>query len=102
MTEMAELLVARQAVARERVCGVGIGIPGPMSSAGDGEGYVVTPSAFPGWHDVPLASRLRMPVLLENNATAAAVGERWYGAGREIDTFSYVFLSPRPAPTRQR
>jgi predicted NBD/HSP70 family sugar kinase len=33
-----------------------------------------------------------MPVYLENNAMAAAVGERWYGAGRQIDTFFYIYL----------
>lgn len=96
MTEMAELLIERQGAARQRVCGVGIGIPGPMHPNADGTGYLVTPSAFSGWHDVPLADqlqrRLRLPVLLENNATAAAIGERWYGAGRQIDTFFYVFL----------
>lgn len=96
MAEMAESLITRQGVARERVCGVGIGVPGLMEPATQGDGYVVTPTAFAGWHDVPLATwldrRLDLPVMLENNATAAAVGERWYGAGREIDTFFYVFL----------
>ena len=96
LSETAESLIARQGAARARVCGVGIGVPGLMHPAPGGGGYVVTPTAFAGWHDVPLASRLErrlgLPVLLENNATAAGVGERWYGAGREIDTFFYVFL----------
>ncbi len=96
MVEMAEALIARQGAPRERVCGVGIGVPGLMQPAPGGAGYVVAPTAFPGWHDVPLAAwleqRLGLPVLLENNATAAAVGERWYGAGRQFDTFFYLFL----------
>ncbi len=96
MATMAESLIARQGAARERVCGVGVGVPGLMHPSPRGTGYVVTPTAFPDWHDVPLASRLGrtldLPVLLENNATAAAVGERWYGAGRDIDTFFYVFV----------
>ncbi|HEY0780606.1 MAG TPA: ROK family protein, partial [Gemmatirosa sp.] len=96
MATMAESLIARQGVARDRVCGVGVGVPGLMHPAPHDDGYVVTPTAFAGWHDVPLATRLGrhldLPVLLENNATAAAVGERWYGAGRAIDTFFYVFL----------
>ena len=62
-----------------------------MHHTEDGKGYLVNPTAFPGWQKVPLASwlhdRLGMPVYLENNATAAAVGERWYGAGRQIGHF---------------
>jgi predicted NBD/HSP70 family sugar kinase len=67
-----------------------------MHRAGDGHGYVVNPKAYPGWQDIPIADRLReqleMPVYLENNATAAAVGERWYGAGRQIGTFFYIYF----------
>ena len=96
MVGMVETLLARQGVARELVCGVGIGIPGPMYQADDGDGYVVNPRSFPGWHRVPLApwlrDRLGIPVILENNATAAALGERWYGAGRQIGTFFYLFF----------
>ena len=78
------------------VCGVGIGIPGPMYQADDGAGYVVNPRSLPGWHRIPLArwlrERLALPVLLENNATAAALGERWYGAGRQTNDFFYLFF----------
>jgi predicted NBD/HSP70 family sugar kinase len=96
MVEMVESLIARQGLARAAVCGVGIGIPGPMCVAEDGDGYVMNPKSFPGWHRIPLApwlrERLGLPVVLENNATAAAVGERWYGAGRQIGTFFYLFF----------
>src|SRR5690606_41689894 len=74
-------LIARQRLPVERVWGVGVGIPGPMHPAPDGDGYIVNPKAFPGWRNVPLAgllrARLDCPVYQENNATAAAVGERW-------------------------
>jgi predicted NBD/HSP70 family sugar kinase len=96
MVEMVGSLMAREGVTQETVCGVGIGIPGPMYHAEDGDGYVVTPKCFPGWHKIPLArwvrERLSVRVHLENNATAAAVGERWYGAGQQIDTFFYLFF----------
>jgi predicted NBD/HSP70 family sugar kinase len=62
----------------------------------DGEGYLVNPRAFAEWRDVPLAERLSerlgMPVVLENNATAAAIGERWYGAGQEFRNFFYLYF----------
>ena len=97
MVETVETLIERQGLARsDRVWGLGVGVPGPMHQAGGGRGYLVNPKAFPGWHDIPLADWLRerfgLPVVLENNATAAAVGERWYGAGRQIGTFFYVYF----------
>jgi predicted NBD/HSP70 family sugar kinase len=96
MCETAQSLVARQGLRLDQVAGLGVGVPGPMHHADDGHGYVVNPTAFPGWQNIPLASwlrnRLDMPVYLENNAMAAAVGERWYGAGRQIGTFFYIYF----------
>lgn len=96
MVETANTLIRRQHLRADQVAGLGVGIPGPMHQADKGRGYVVNPKAFPGWHNIPLASwlheRLGMPVYLENNAMAAAVGERWYGAGRQIDTFFYIYF----------
>ena len=81
MCETVITLIKRQRLRRTQVSGLGVGIPGPMHQMDNGKGYIVNPKAFPGWHNIPLASwlrdRLRMPVFLENNATAAAVGEHW-------------------------
>ena len=96
LVETANGLMEGQGLRRAAVSGVGIGVPGPMHLGEDGKDYVVNPRAFPGWHDIPLAGwvreRLAMPVFLENNATAAAVGERWYGGGRQIRTFFYIYF----------
>ncbi len=96
MVGMVEQLIAEQGLDRSAVCGVGIGIPGPMYHAEGGKGYLVNPKSFAGWNKIPLAdwlrTRLGLPVILENNATAAAMGERWYGAGQQIDTFFYFFF----------
>lgn len=63
---------------RERICGLGIAVPGPISLAG---GIVVGPPDFPGWENVPIASLLEeevgLPVLVDNAATAAALGVEW-------------------------
>ena len=96
MVGMVEQLIAEQGLARTSVCGIGIGIPGPMYLSEDGKGYLVNPKSFPGWNKIPLADwlreRLDLPVIVENNATAAAVGERWYGTGQQIGTFFYFFF----------
>jgi predicted NBD/HSP70 family sugar kinase len=96
MTDTVATLVKRQRIRRDQVAGLGVGVPGPMHQTSDRTGYLVNPKAFPGWHDIPLASwlreKLRMPVFLENNATAAAAGEHWYGAGQQIGTFFYIYF----------
>jgi len=90
-------LVANEKVALEQVWGVGVGLPGPIGvSSGSTVTNVVNPKALQGWSNVPvvniLSGRLSVPIYLENNASAAALGERWYGAGRHIGTFFYVYF----------
>ena len=96
MCEMVETMASRQGLKPTDLGGLGVGVPGPMHRDQSGTGYLVNPKAFPGWQDVPLATwlreRLRMPVFLENNALSAALGERWYGAGRQIGTFFYIYF----------
>ena len=97
MADSVNKLIQCQGASRKRIWGVGVGLPGPL---GISEGSVVTnvvnPSAFPGWDNVPiadiLAERLGLPVFIENNASAAAVGERWYGRGKHIRDFFYLFF----------
>lgn len=64
------------------VLGIGLGAPGIISRRA---GAVVASPNLPGWQDVPLRDRVAaatgLPVLLENDANAAAYGEYWRGAG---------------------
>lgn len=80
-------------VALEKILGVGLVTVGPLDP---GEGTVRGPPNFPGWHEVPLgrllAHEIAKPVILENNATAAAIGEHWYGAARHYPNFLYVYI----------
>ncbi|KAF0181815.1 MAG: glucokinase [Nitrospirae bacterium] len=39
-----------------------------------------------------LAERYDLPVLIENDANAAALGEKWLGSGREFDSFVLLTL----------
>ncbi|HEX7094480.1 MAG TPA: ROK family protein [Acidimicrobiales bacterium] len=61
-------------------CGVGCG--GPMEPGG----VTVSPLNIPQWRAFPLAARLRelvgMPVAIDNDAKALALGEGWVGAAR--------------------
>jgi len=73
--------------------GVGVGSPGLVDVE---EGVVRFSPNFPGWLDVPLRSILQeatgLPVALENDANAAALAEKEFGAGRDLSNFVFVTL----------
>ena len=75
------------------LAGVGVGAPGPLDAA---RGVVVQAPNL-GWREVDvvgsLRARLGVPVFLENDANAAALGEWWAGAGRGTRHFIYVTVS---------
>lgn len=73
---------------------VGVGCGGPMRWP---EG-VVSPLNIAAWRDFPLADRLRarfpgLPVVVQNDAVAMAVGEHAFGAGRGSRAFLGVVVS---------
>jgi predicted NBD/HSP70 family sugar kinase len=90
-------LVEKHGVSVSDMSGIGVGFPGPVEiQTGDEGTTTANPRAFPGWDHVPIVDLLQehidLPIFLENNATAAAVGERWYGLGREASTFFYLLF----------
>lgn len=88
-----EQVLTAAAAPRDRVLGVGLVTHGPQDRR---RGVIRTAQPTPAWRDFPLTSTLSallgLPVLLENDATAAAVGEQWAGdAG--TDTFGVLYLA---------
>jgi glucokinase len=85
MTEAIQLLAAKYKSAGELV-GIGIGVPGFIDME---TGTVVHSPNLPGWVNFPVREeierRLQTQVILENDANAAAMGEKWLGAGRNFD-----------------
>ncbi len=75
-------LLGDAGLARESVQCVGLGAPGPIDHAA---GVILGAPNLPGFVRVPirddLSRRLRLPVVLENDANAAAFGEYAFGAG---------------------
>lgn len=76
------LAQACQSLLRQnRAAAVGVGCGGPMRYP---EGSV-SPLNIPAWRDFPLRRRLedtfKLPTIVDNDAKALAVGERWRGAG---------------------
>lgn len=70
----------------EQISGIGIGSPGPLNTR---TGIVINPANLHGWHNVPLRKMIEdefhVPVVLDNDANAAAYGEKWAGAGKGVD-----------------
>ncbi|WP_222710283.1 ROK family protein [Quadrisphaera setariae] len=86
-----EAVIADSGVDRERIVGLGVAAPGPVDSAA---GAVVHPPNLPGWDRVDvrdlLAHATGLPVVLDKDVVAAAVGEVW--AGGVGGTGSAVFF----------
>lgn len=74
------------------IIGIGIGVPGPISP----DGQTVVRAVNLGWEDMPLKSaiekELDIPVVLLNDANAAALGEMWKGAARGKANLVFVTL----------
>ncbi len=75
------------------VAGIGIGVPGIISAR---EGVVRLSPNLPGWKDTPLRARLQesfpYPVYIENDANAYALGEYWFGAGKDAESMVCITL----------
>lgn len=82
LTDAADRLCHRAGITSKQLCGVGIGSPGPLDLT---RGVILKSANLPGFDNVPLRERLcgslRCPVELINDASAAAYGEYWMGAG---------------------
>jgi glucokinase len=65
--------------------GVGIGVPGYIDIAA---GIVMEAANLPDFDGFPIRDRIQQrlgtPILLENDANAAALGEKWMGAGKDV------------------
>lgn len=76
------------------VQGIGMGLPVPVHPV---TGRVRARGIMPGWDDVDivevLGGRLERPVVVDNDANVAALGEARFGAGRGEQDLVYVHAS---------
>ncbi|MDT0301431.1 ROK family protein [Streptomonospora wellingtoniae] len=75
------------------VLGVGLVSPGPLTPTA---GMRLAPPIMRHWEDFPLDEEVRratgLPLVLGNDATAAALGEYWSGAVSGASTFAAVYV----------
>lgn len=79
---------------RAELISVGIGCPSPLDIE---NGVVMSPSNLREWNDFPIVElfkkRFKVPVVLDNDANTAALGEYVFGAGRGYENIVYVTVS---------
>jgi glucokinase len=72
---------------------VGVGSGGPMTV----DGEEVSPLNIPSWRGFPLRSRLiehtQLPVFIDNDAKAVALGEGWKGAAQGVQNYVGMVVS---------
>jgi glucokinase len=75
------------------LCGIGIGVPGFIDMA---TGMVMRSPNLADWTNFPvrdvIQEQLGTQVILENDANVAAMGEKWLGAGRQVEHMAMYTL----------
>src|SRR5215471_15207456 len=75
------------------LAGIGVGVPGFIRLK---EGFITGSNNLPYLENFPvrdeISRRLGAVVILENDANAAALGEKWIGAGRDVDDLVLLTL----------
>lgn len=90
------IAMARRVVAAgpEKPIAVGVGCAGVVLY---GRVRAMSPELLPGWHDFPLEGtlgrQLGLPVVVVNDAQAAAFGEWRYGAGSGRNSIMFITVS---------
>jgi glucokinase len=81
-------------VALDQIAGIGVATPGPLNNR---TGVIYSPPNLPGWENVPLRDlinqQFHVPVLIENDAHTAGLGEYMFGAGRGSKSLIYLTVS---------
>src|SRR5690625_7176739 len=76
------------------IIGIGIGAPGPPDSK---KGMITNPPNLSSWIDIPscdmMEEKCSLPVVLENDANAAALAEKRLGAAIEKEYMTYITVS---------
>jgi glucokinase-like ROK family protein len=86
-----EQTISQSGVERSRIIGVGVGASGLVNYQTGVN--VLAPNL--GWHSVPikqhLENALNLPTTVDNNVRAMAVGEAFFGLGRDVDSIAFVY-----------
>ena len=92
ISENIHKLVASGGIQREKILGVGIGVPGVVEH----NGQVSVAAPMWDWKSVRLLEMLEeslnLPVYIDNGAKAMALAESWFGAGRGVQDMVVILV----------
>ena len=81
-------------IPRTEICGIGIGALGPVDV---GKGRILNPPNFYGMKNIDIVSVLKerydMPVFFDSQYDGAALAEKFFGNGRDVEDFVFVGLA---------
>lgn len=87
-------LAEQNGLSLETLKGVGVGAPGPLNTI---KGELTCPPNLKSWWGFPvveaLQAHLPLPIKMENDATAAALAEKWVGAAQDSEHFIFITIS---------
>lgn len=78
---------------KEDIKAIGIGAPGPLDAK---RGIIIEPANLPFTNFdlvTPIKEKFNIPVYLDNDANAAAIGEFMFGAGKGTENMIYITVS---------
>ena len=94
LSSAAEGVVTKAGLRFSELAGIVIAAAGALNAE---KGVITSSPNLPGWHNVPLrdilADRLGIATYMINDASAAALGEHRFGAGRGLDNLVYLTVS---------
>ena len=92
--DLANEVVERSGVDRDRLLGAGVAVSGPIDQQ---TGTVGSTTIMPGWVGLDVAAELEgrvgLPVHIDNDANLGALAESVLGSGRDAREMVYVMLS---------
>lgn len=93
ITIVIEKVMEESKIDKDKILAIGIGSPGPLDAK---KGVILTTPNIPfkNFNIVkPLKDRFNIPVYLDNDANAAAIGEYIFGAGQGTNNMVFITVS---------
>jgi predicted NBD/HSP70 family sugar kinase/predicted transcriptional regulator len=95
MVDLAAEIIEKAEIDKSKIVGVGVGVPGII----DERGRTIRWPQSLGDKDISVCSsikdtfekRLNIPTIVENDANAAVLGEKWLGLDRDVRNMVYMF-----------
>lgn len=91
--ELCDQCLDEERQSADNLVGIGVAVPSPVDHRTPDR---LSETVLPAWKGQSVFQHLRdrydVPVFIDNDANLGAVAERWWGAGRGVDHFTYIKL----------